>query len=161
MQEPMRSHDGRDCRAQTADDQERTRPAAEACCCGDGGCDACSSRRPVEARVWNGRSGPPAEGECRRRRVNAAGLFLVCSCAALLPAGDAQEIPHIQGSWRVIYKVRISRKEGVCCEQWISIYRCCIHQVTTNFRVLMLVMSVWQFVEMKGDKNFKNACDGP
>ena len=36
----------------------------------------------------------------------------MCSCAALLRAGDAQEIPHIQGSWRVIYKVRISRTEG-------------------------------------------------
>jgi hypothetical protein len=31
----------------------------------------------------------------------------------------------------------------------------------TLFRPEPDTSGVWQFVEMKGDKNFKNACDGP
>ena len=96
----------------------------------------------------------------RRRAVGSVQVLLACLCGAAFfvqrTCGQAAMPPYIQGSWKVIYKVG---RFFTLALLWRDI----LWDTQIEFLALCLfdTYGFWQFVEMKGDKNFKNACDGP
>ena len=84
--------------------EERARPMGTGTQRGEDGADACSSRRrPADHHV--SLSSEARLSGRRRWRVDGGWFLAACVCASVLLV-DAQDVPHIQGSWRVIYKVR-------------------------------------------------------
>ena len=54
----------------------------------------------------NGQGAPLYACKRLERQRTGVGLCLLAFvCVAMLPSGDAQEIPYIQGSWKITYKV--------------------------------------------------------